>query len=540
MAISIYAAKALTGGAAGSLDAINGTNLLTNDGAYVITSSGFYFYYLNGSSGATESSPDVIAPDTNAGNKRWLLQTSGQFQLPDTDTSNHLLFKWNEDDSSDRILNFKVNSSDRTLDLSENLTVLNGSPTKLYFSSAATLSVSGNVDAYNHNAAHQSGGNDTIKLDDLAVPDDNTDLDASITIHGLLPKLPNNSSQYLNGVGTWATVSGTHATTHTTDSSDEIDGDMLDIDWNPSYSTPATSTEMDSVDNLSSHLKGVDTALNLKSTTTHAATHIKDGSDEIDGDKIDINWIPTYSTPATNATSADDLEHLTSVIKGLDTLAGVHASRHQSGGGDAIKLDDLSAPDDNTDLDVSTSAHGLMIKLPNDSDKYLNGVGTWATLNNFSLLAPDTDASHTMQLKWNEDDSSDRILNFKVNSGDRTLDLSENLTIGDPISNECNLSAVSNIDIDTGTETVDSFADTIGDGAMWFFVVKKATALRSGMLTAVWNAAGDAVEYTQQSTTDIGDTSDLVLSVDISADNVRLRAAAASDNWIVRSQRMVL
>jgi len=55
-----------------------------------------------------------------------------------------------------------------------------------------------------------------------------------------------------------------------------------------------------------------------------------------------------------------------------------HAASHQSGGGDAIKLDDLGTPDDNTDLDASTSRHGLLPKLPNDSAKFLNGLGSWA------------------------------------------------------------------------------------------------------------------------------------------------------------------
>jgi len=41
------------------------------------------------------------------------------------------------------------------------------------------------------------------------------------------------------------------------------------------------------------------------------------------------------------------------------------------------KLDDLTAPDDNTDLNASTSAHGLLPKLPNDDDKVLDGTGSW-------------------------------------------------------------------------------------------------------------------------------------------------------------------
>lgn len=56
-----------------------------------------------------------------------------------------------------------------------------------------------------------------------------------------------------------------------------------------------------------------------------------------------------------------------------------HASNHQSGGSDSIKLDDLAAPDDTTDLDVSTSKHGLCPKAPNDITKFLRGDGTWAT-----------------------------------------------------------------------------------------------------------------------------------------------------------------
>jgi hypothetical protein len=72
-ASNFYGAVALTGGTSGALDDIDGSALATGDGAYVITSTAFYIYYLNASSGATESSPDVISPDDNAGTKRWLL-----------------------------------------------------------------------------------------------------------------------------------------------------------------------------------------------------------------------------------------------------------------------------------------------------------------------------------------------------------------------------------------------------------------------------------------------------------------------------------
>lgn len=55
-----------------------------------------------------------------------------------------------------------------------------------------------------------------------------------------------------------------------------------------------------------------------------------------------------------------------------------HATTHQAGGSDPIKLDDLAAPDDNTDLNASTTAHGLLPKLPNDSNLHLDGTGAWS------------------------------------------------------------------------------------------------------------------------------------------------------------------
>lgn len=59
-----------------------------------------------------------------------------------------------------------------------------------------------------HSTTHQSGGSDTIKLDDLATPDDNTDLDATTSYHGLLKKLSGVTTEFLRGDGSWATPGG--------------------------------------------------------------------------------------------------------------------------------------------------------------------------------------------------------------------------------------------------------------------------------------------------------------------------------------------
>lgn len=70
---NFYAATSLIGGGFGTLDAIDGAELADDDGAVVITADTAYFYHLNATSGEEESSPDIIVPDNNPGDKRWIL-----------------------------------------------------------------------------------------------------------------------------------------------------------------------------------------------------------------------------------------------------------------------------------------------------------------------------------------------------------------------------------------------------------------------------------------------------------------------------------
>lgn len=71
----VYSATVLTGGGSGALDAIDGAGLSDLDAAIVQTDGIAYLYSLDATSAAAESSPDIISPDTNAGDKRWILQS---------------------------------------------------------------------------------------------------------------------------------------------------------------------------------------------------------------------------------------------------------------------------------------------------------------------------------------------------------------------------------------------------------------------------------------------------------------------------------
>ncbi|MDB4493273.1 hypothetical protein N9216_01530 [Pseudomonadales bacterium] len=98
------------------------------------------------------------------------------------------------------------------------------------------------------------------------------------------------------------------------------------------------------------------------------------------------------------------------------------------------------------------------------------------------------------------------------------------------------LSNQENTDIDTGAEVVAQVAHATYTAAFFDFVVKKGTNVRSGTVYACHN--GDTtplVEFTETSTNDLGDTSDVTLSVDISGTNMRLLATVTSDDWSVKS-----
>lgn len=67
----------LTGGAVNDLDGVSGLAVAGGEVAMVLTGDRYYFYKLDASSGLAENSPRVVKPDTSPGDKRWILQDTG-------------------------------------------------------------------------------------------------------------------------------------------------------------------------------------------------------------------------------------------------------------------------------------------------------------------------------------------------------------------------------------------------------------------------------------------------------------------------------
>jgi hypothetical protein len=70
---NFYPATGIDSGVVGHLPTIDGTDLVDKDGALVIESSRALIYTLDEFSGEAVDPPNILSPDTNAGDKRWKL-----------------------------------------------------------------------------------------------------------------------------------------------------------------------------------------------------------------------------------------------------------------------------------------------------------------------------------------------------------------------------------------------------------------------------------------------------------------------------------
>lgn len=95
---------------------------------------------------------------------------------------------------------------------------------------------------------------------------------------------------------------GAHASGHITGGLDEIDGDKLDIDWSPSNYIPSTTpAEADSVDNLTAHLYGIDQAF-----TTVLLLNLVTSENIAEGELLRINADGEVEKANANTGTVDD------------------------------------------------------------------------------------------------------------------------------------------------------------------------------------------------------------------------------------------
>jgi hypothetical protein len=124
------------------------------------------------------------------------------------------------------------------------------------------------------------------------------------------------------------------------------------------------------------------------------------------------------------------------------------------------------------------------------------------------------------------------IVNDKVGIGTTSpsekLEVNGNVKIKDAL-----LSNQEELDASIGVNVIANVAIATYTAAFFDFVIKKVGNIRSGTVYACHD--GTNVEFTETSTNDLGNTSDVTLSVDISGANMRLIATTISDEWEIKS-----
>tara|TARA_R110001606_G_scaffold120992_1_gene252913 strand:- start:1301 stop:2884 length:1584 start_codon:yes stop_codon:yes gene_type:complete len=85
----------------------------------------------------------------------------------------------------------------------------------------------------------------------------------------------------------------------------------------------------------------------------------------------------------------------------------------------------------------------------------------------------------------------------------------------------------------TATTDVESVVHATYTAAFFDFVIKNGTNVRAGVVYACHD--GTTVSFTETSTVDLGDTSDVTLSVVIVGSNMILRATSTSSTWTIKS-----
>jgi hypothetical protein len=93
----------------------------------------------------------------------------------------------------------------------------------------------------------------------------------------------------------------------------------------------------------------------------------------------------------------------------------------------------------------------------------------------------------------------------------------------------------SNLDVDTGTETIASIPTGSFDAAHFDYVVKQSGNLRTGTVMVVWQSGTTNIEFTDTSTNDLGNTSEVIFTADTLLGNVRLLATVTTTDWSIKT-----
>jgi len=200
---------------------------------------------------------------------------------------------------------------------------------------------------------------------------------------------PSDSNRYMTNTDSRnsdARTPTSHKSSHENNGADEINvaglNGLLADAQNPTTHALDSAAHSGTISDVQHGNRGNGT---LHSVATTSVNGFLASTDKTKIDNLDLALIPTSGEKAalagTSGTPSDSNRYVThgDTRNTNARTPTAHATSHKNSGSDVILLDEFGAPTDNTNLNVSISAHGLTPKLPNNANQYLNGVGGWTT-----------------------------------------------------------------------------------------------------------------------------------------------------------------
>jgi hypothetical protein len=268
----------------------------------------------------------------------------------------------------------------------------------------------------------------------------------------------------------------------------------------------------------------------LNSSDGGRFSFMTDGSQAGIYDDANNDWLIKFNENSSVELYHNGNEKLQTTSSGVDVVGNLSADT-LSGNGSSL-----------TNVDAETldgiNSSGFLRSNTSDTMSGRLEMGNILDMNNNDIQGVDQIFHHGDTNTYIQFHSSDQ---FRVVTGgserlevnNSGLNISNNITLdGDINLANSSISNQQNTNVDTGGETI-AQVPSDNDGAFFDYIVKNGSNLRAGTVMAVHD--GTDVSFTETSTQDLGDTSQVELSVDLSSGNLRLRANTETNNWTVKA-----
>ena len=308
-----------------------------------------------------------------------------------------------------------------------------------------------------------------------------------------------------------------------------LNSTSLDVDGAGTFAGSVTATSVTTNDIVSN---GSNAPINITPAGTGGVIITSGGvaftlptSDGSNGDVLKTDGSGSLSFGSTAATPSDDTRVVVKNNKAVGSTART-IDYFQSSSADMawyfVALNDLS--NDNSSASCFTVCH-------NDADAFISGARGGASGSNNTLPTTSADvSSNQVRVKVTAPSSDSKLSYYKIPISRANT---SNATAGVTIT-------TANTDVDSGTESIDSFAHASFRAAKYVILIDDNAKTETGVTEALVVHDGTTAYVVQYGTVQSGNNDMIVLSAAIDGSNVVLSAAGMSPNLSLKIHKTLL